>query len=278
MEVKQSLEAIPQIKKPTNLVLTELSRPTLAILNEDYPKVKNIETKQEINEFLNFLITILNIKITSEEDQEQLDKQMVLVFDLIKTKFGSLTVPEIKEAFKMYVSKELKNIKVFRLLDCVAVGEVLNAYIDFRAESLRSYSQKKAMSQNQMPEISDSQKEEIIKSGVNRIFQEYQETKSIQENTEYIFDFLIEKGIIKNSNNPKVIEYYQAKLDEAAILVKKDIQLLIASLDELIRKKAIQELKNFSIVQNQKVIIKAKRLVLIEFFDKQIVLNKSVIF
>lgn len=259
-------------------MLTELSRPTLAILNEDYPKVKNIETKQEINEFLNFLITILNIKITSEEDQEQLDKQMVLVFDLIKTKFGSLTVPEIKEAFKMYVSKELKNIKVFRLLDCVAVGEVLNAYIDFRAESLRSYSQKKAMSQNQMPEISDSQKEEIIKSGVNRIFQEYQETKSIQENTEYIFDFLIEKGIIKNSNNPKVIEYYQAKLDEAAILVKKDIQLLIASLDELIRKKAIQELKNFSIVQNQKVIIKAKRLVLIEFFDKQIVLNKSVIF
>lgn len=254
------------------------SRPLLAKLSEDHSKLREVNDDVEVSGLINYLLTILNIKSSTKEEVDLMGVQMLVLEDFLKTKFGHLTIPEIREAFKMYVSKGFPEIKVFRLLDCVSVGEVLSAYTDFRAESLRSYSEKKIKLENQLPEISDSQKEEIIKSGVNRIFQEYQETKSIQENTEYVFDFLIEKGIIKNSNNPKVIEYYQAKLDEAAILVKKGIQLLIASSDELIRKKAIQELKNFSIVHNQKVLIKAKRLVLLDFFDKQIGLGKIVIF
>jgi hypothetical protein len=75
MENKQN-----QQSRPTNLALTGLSRPTLAVLNEDYPKVKNIESKQEINGLLNFLINIINIKVSSEEEKLQLDKQMVLIF------------------------------------------------------------------------------------------------------------------------------------------------------------------------------------------------------
>jgi hypothetical protein len=130
-------------KQPTSLVLTGLSRPTLAILNEDYPKVKNIESKQEINGLLNFLIAILNIKVSSEEEKLQLDKQMILIFDLIKTKFGSLTVPEIKEAFKMFVAKEFPELKAFRMLDCIVVGEILNAFREFRNESLRTYDTQK---------------------------------------------------------------------------------------------------------------------------------------
>ncbi|OCB77984.1 hypothetical protein LPBF_03280 [Flavobacterium crassostreae] len=118
-------------------------RPTLAILNEDYPKVKTIESKQDINSLLNFLITIINIKVSSEEEKLQLDKQMILIFDLIKTKFGSLTVPEIKEAFKMFIAKEFPELKVYRILDCVVVAEVLNAYKEFRNDSLRAYDFKK---------------------------------------------------------------------------------------------------------------------------------------
>ena len=258
--------------------MTELSRPTLAILSEDYPKVKNIESKQEINGLLNFLITILNIKTSSEDDQRELDKQMVLVFDLIKTKFGSLTAPEIKEAFKMYVSKSFPDIKVFRLLDCISVGEVLSAYTDFRAETLRSYSQKKTMFQNQLPEMTDQAKEEIIKSGVNRVFIEYQETKKVQDNTEYLFDFLIEKSVIKNGNNPKIVEYYQSKLKEGEDLVKKELLNQMGSSDTTIRKKAIEDFKELNLGNNTKSMIKAKRIILIEFFDKQIGLGKKTIF
>lgn len=253
------------------------SRPLLAKLSEDHSKLRAVNDA-EVSGLINYLLTILNIKSSTKEEVELLGVQMLVLEDFLKTKFGHLTIPEIREAFKMYVSKGFAEIKVFRLLDCIAVGEVLNAYIDFRAESLRSYSEKKRKLENQLPEISDSQKEEIIKSGVNRIFQEYQDSKTAQENTEYIFDFLIEKSIIKNGNNPKVILYYQSKLDEAAKLVRQDVSKLIASSDGVIRKNAIQELNNFSLSDNNKIIIKAKRLVLFDFFDKQINLGKTIIF
>ena len=152
--------------------MTGLSRPTLAILNEDYPKVKSIESKQEINGLLNFLITILNIKVASEEEKLQLDKQMILIFDLIKTKFGNLTVPEIKEAFKMYVSKEFEDIKVFRLLDCIVVGEILTAFVNFRNDSLRVYDDKKRLLLAEPQPTSEEQKKQIRNDFLKSIFDE----------------------------------------------------------------------------------------------------------
>lgn len=150
--------------------MTGLSRPTLAVLNEDYPKVKNIESKQEINGLINFLITILNIKISSEEEKLQLDKQMALIFDLIKTKFGSLTVPEIKEAFKMYVAKEFEDIKVFRMLDCIVVGEILTAFVNFRNESLRVYDSKKQSLLSEASPSTKNEKEAVRNEFLRQIF------------------------------------------------------------------------------------------------------------
>ena len=147
-----------------------LSRPTLAILNEDFPKVKNIESKQEINSLLNFLITILNIKISSEEEKLQLDKQMILIFDLIKTKFGSLTVPEIKEAFKMFVAKEFPELKVFRMLDCIVVGEILTAFVDYRNDSLKVYESQKRLLIDQSSTITKKEKECIRNDFLRQIF------------------------------------------------------------------------------------------------------------
>ena len=152
-----------------------LSRPTLAILNEDYPKVREIQSKEEINSLLNFLITILNIKCQSEKEQNQLDKQMILIFDLIKTKFGNLTIPEIKEAFKMYVSKELPEVKVFRVLDCVAVGEILSAFKDFRNESLRIYDSTKRLLLSRPNEPSEEEKKSIRNDFLKKIFDELKE-------------------------------------------------------------------------------------------------------
>ena len=147
-----------------------LSRPTLAILNEDFPKVKNIESKQEINSLLNFLITILNIKISSEEEKLQLDKQMILIFDLIKTKFGSLTVPEIKEAFKMFVAKEFPELKVFRMIDCIVVAEILTAFVDFRNDSLKVYDSQKRLLIDQSSTITKNEKECIRNDFLRQIF------------------------------------------------------------------------------------------------------------
>ena len=265
-------------KLHTSLMQLELSRPTLAKLNEDYPKVKTVISAFDIEDLINFLIRILNIKTSSQQEQDDLDFQIPLIFDFIKSKFGSLTIPEIKEAFKMYVAKCFPEIKVFRLLDCISVGEVLTAYINFRADTLRPYSQKKAMLQNQIPEMTEQAKEEIIKSGVNRVFLEYRETKKLQDSTEYLFDFLVEKTLIKSATTEKLIQYYQNKLKEGEAMVKKELQNKMVSSDSDERKKAIQDFKDFNLGNNSKSMIYAKRIILIEFFDKQISLGKTIIF
>lgn len=179
-----------------------LSRPTLAILNEDYPKVKNLESKQEINGLLNFLITIINIKVSSEEEKLQLDKQMILIFDLIKTKFGSLTVPEIKEAFKMYISKEFPELKVFRILDCVVVADVLNAFKEFRNDSLRTYDFQK---QKLLIEQTTMSEEEINKNHQELLKIVFEDLKStgLSLDAWLLYEKLDANGLINISKQEK---------------------------------------------------------------------------
>lgn len=180
----------------------------LAILNEDYPKVKTIESKQEINGLLNFLITIINIKVSSEEEKLQLDKQMVLIFDLIKTKFGSLTVPEIKEAFKMFIAKEFPELKVFRILDCVVMADVLNAYKEFRNESLRAYDRKK---QNLLEQPKAMTKEDIKKNQeelLKIVFDDLKET-GLSLDAWLLYENLEANGMITISKEQKREMYAQ---------------------------------------------------------------------
>ncbi len=189
-----------------------LSRPTLAILSEDYPKVKSIESKQEINGLLNFLITILNIKVSSEEEKLQLDKQMVLIFDLIKSKFGSLTVQEIKEAFKMFVSGEFPDLKVFRMLDCIVVADVLNAYREFRNESLRAYDQKKKLLIEQPQPMSEEEIKQNFDNLVKLIFEDLK-ANGFSSDAWLLYDCLECNGLIKISVKEKKELYVkQAKI------------------------------------------------------------------
>lgn len=159
-----------------NLTLTmQLLRPNLAILNEDFPKVKKTDAR-EISVLINFIIGVLNIKTFDDENEiKKMNIQMLLVGDLIRTKFGSLTVPEIKEAFKMYVAKEL-DLKVFRMLDCISVGEVLTAYIDFRNQILQVYEAKKRNLLITAPEQNKIQKETIREEFLQVVFEEIQAT------------------------------------------------------------------------------------------------------
>lgn len=150
----------------------ELSKPTLAKLNEDYPKVKNVIAALEIEDLMNFLVRILNIKTASAEEQDHLDFQMPIILDFIKSKFGMLTIPEIKEAFKMYVAREFADIKVFRILDCVVVGEILGAYRNFSIESLRVYDAKKQKLLQEPTGASDLEKKAIRKEFLKVVFED----------------------------------------------------------------------------------------------------------
>ena len=118
---------LPAEKNHTDLTLKKLSqnRPAIAVLNEDFQKLRE-SNANDLSALINYIIIILNIKVEdSKEEIQRMNQQMVMVGDFLRTKFGHLTIPEIKEAFKMYLAREFPNIKVFRILDCPSIGEVL---------------------------------------------------------------------------------------------------------------------------------------------------------
>lgn len=245
----------------------ELSRPTLAKLNEDYPKVRDVINASEIEDLMNFLIRILNIKVSNKEEQDNLDFQMPLILDFIKTKFGTLTIPEIKEAFKMFVAKEFPELKVFRMLDCIAVGEVLSAFVNFRNDNLRVYADKKRNA-ILLPQISESEKVNILKKATQNRYEEFLKKDFIADKHDHIFDFLVEQKKIIVSDSPKNNEWFALRLS-----IAKKILLENLTSKKAISKDDLQEIKrtvsNIETNNSNLVLVKAKEIILKEYFQKQ---------
>lgn len=184
------------------------SRPSLAVLNEDFAKLRDIKNTQETDSLINYLLTILNIKVSTEEEERDLKIQMLVVDDFLKSKFGYLTIPEIKEAFKMFVAREFQNIKVFRILDCVSIGEVLQAYTDFRNESLRNYSQKK-LSFLQTPEGPTAEEKIKIREQFLKVVYEELKLNGFSNDAWHLFKELEDSGKLKISDFDKNVLYKQ---------------------------------------------------------------------
>lgn len=190
----------------SDLALTKQSRPLLAKINEDFPKIRDIVDTKQTDPLINYLITLLNIKVSNESESKDLQLQMLVIMDFVKEKFGDLTVEEIKQAFKMYVAKEFPDIKVFRILDSIVVGDVLNAFREYRNESLRTYSQKKNILINKEAPISQSEKKEIRKNLLKLIYTEVKEN-SCSDEAHFIYEDLIDNGLIKITDLEKKILY-----------------------------------------------------------------------
>lgn len=121
--------------------MNEQCRPLLAVIQEDFPKIKN-EDIRTIDGTINYLFALLNIQFKAEE-KDYRDAQTLVLSDFLTDRFKQLTLEEVKQAFKMYAAKEFPELKTFRILDCIALGEVLNAFIERRNETLHVYNQKK---------------------------------------------------------------------------------------------------------------------------------------
>lgn len=252
------------------------NKPALARLSEDFPKIRNFTTTAQLDEVVNYMVTILNIKVSNDAEIRELNKQMVMILQLLRNKFGSLTAEEVKEAFQMYVAHEF-DIKVFRLLDCVAVGEVLNAYTNYRNERLRAYNEKKTAEAQKQPEPTPEEILAMLKDGANRMYLEYKETKLVSDPSEYMFNFLYEQGKLplndKLQNNKYYTAFYQkakkvARVEHSKIkgATQFDRDTLKAELDEILKGKS------------NKIIILAKKMALEDFFKKQLTKKAELIF
>lgn len=185
--------------------------------------------------------------------------------------YSDLTIEEIYKAFEMerYAIYDTKT-EHYQEFNADYISTVLKKY---KAWKTNTRTQLNIEEQNKEKELSEEEKEEIVKNGVNRVYNEFRETGKIEGNCEYIFDFLCEKKIIKNSNNPKLIEYYQSKLDEAKEQLKSEMIDVVYP-----NKQTKIDYANVIGGNSPKILLRAKRNILIEFFAKQIECKNENVF
>ena len=217
----------------------------------------------------------MNIKVSNEAEKQDLQVQMLVILDFIKSKFGFLTIPEIREAFKMYVAKDFGHKDIFRQLDTIVVSDVLNKFMNFRAENLRKYNQEKqTLLQSKSMEISEQEKNKIMIDAINNKYALFLNTNEVEEPFNHIFKELVEIGKIKmpTSETPKIAEYYQKKLTDAhaKILREYGLRKPIDAIERNKNKTIIDALINNTENQDakSKIEIRAKKLVLIDYFNK----------
>lgn len=234
------------------MTLKKPSRPQLAVLSEDNPKVRD-EDAGSVSVLLNYLIVLLNIK-ANDDDAIHLNMQMLVVGELIKTKFGELTIPEIKEAFRMYVAREFPDIKPFRLLDAMSVGEVLDAFRKFKTESLHIYNQQKAAGLlEEKTEITESEKKSIREEW-KADFMERFNSNGRTDDAWLMYDELIADGLKVSDERKK--ELYRYELEKYKLSLKTENHA---------------EFKRFISVpqnENQFIINRCKSIIVLEYLEK----------
>lgn len=222
---------------------------------------------------------ILGVKQLDPNPEEHA-RQLTFIYDFIISKYDFLTIEEIKEAFRMFVNKEFE-VKVFRMLDCILVAEVLGSYVDFRNEILKSY--KPIDNTPKLEIITNLAKEEINKSAVNRVYSEFKENQNLGDGLVYIYDILVENGLIKvpSDTTPKLQKYYDNKLIEAKEELLKETEKGIIKAKQSIDKpllntlnRALTEIESGT---DKSIILRAKRNVLKDFFNNSVLSGKEKI-
>lgn len=234
----------------------------------------------EVDDLLNFILSILNIKTLDEEPTEN-QKQLAFIYKFIIDKYAFLTIEEVKEAFRMYVANQF-DIKVFRMLDCVVVGEVLTCYIEFRNSTLVNY--KPTDNTVKLESVSKETIESTNKAAVNRVFNEFKETKHIPEGLTYIYDILTEYGLIKvyTDETPKLKKYYDEKMSQAVAELKREKQQEINNyklgIDNVLVKSLKNALEKIEKGTSTAIILRTKKLILKEFFIHKMLGGETKIF
>lgn len=209
--------------------MSERCRPLLSRIQEDFPKIKS-ENIQVIDGTINYLFALLNIQFKPEEKSYR-DTQTLVLSEFLVDRFKHLTLEEVKQAFKMYAAKEFPQLKTFRILDCISLGEILSAYIERRNEDLHVYNQKKLLNRQNSVDFKPSV-EEIKQNRITNLRLLFDSLKS--KKTDYsafiYYDELKAKGKVSQNETLKLydieLKIYEQELKEEVLLnSNKKIQL-----------------------------------------------------
>lgn len=258
------------LKQYDNLVL-ECSLAPVSFLKKNYEfkKIRDRRTEPNITTFLG--ITWLKICMLCGIKQNQSSEVWQDITNLIFSYYSDLTVEEIFKAFELERFGEYpERTEHYQFFNSEYVSAVLKKYKVWKNNTKIQHNITKPENVALLPSISDSQKEEILIKGIVRVFSEYKQTKTLPEPNTHIFDELLNRGLILGANTPKLEKYYADKMEEAKQELKKELEADKSTANFIQRKTIAREIEQILQGGSNKIIVKTKKIVLKEYFDKLI--------
>lgn len=170
-------------------------------------------------QFKFWLSNLLQIKADKEDAMNN-------AIEIIKKKFWSLGLSDVKEAFEMYALGELDLKPRSNHIDVILVGQIFNAY-------------KKQQRTKNEPFDEDVYKAEQDKLYAIQAFEYYEGSNKLPEESVWLYSYLEDTlGVFKFDENLKR-EYYKKHLENNTkedAVIKAKIDLLKACFDEFIKK------------------------------------------
>lgn len=218
------------------------------------------------------------------------DLHYLAVDQYITDNLGKYTYGEIREAFNMLLRgefkhlKEMEGFKLFNKLDCILLAKVIECYEIQKKIILRIYdSQLKKnvfLLEQKKNEISQEEKDAIVRDGVIDCFNHYKETGQFEFGKHYVYEVLEKRRLLnrdaeyRNEIMIKVRKELETPKEKAKKVkgggLKKAIQILKTLDDKTLQKKDKIE------VTKENVVAKSKMVVLADYFDLLIKENKSI--
>ena len=237
-------------------------------------KIKDRLNEPLIEDFIGIILGKISALGGFKNEIDSIVKDDIL--KMIFSQFKELSVEEIYKAFELerYNAYDTKT-EHFQLFDANYISSVLKKYKNWKSEQKRVLN---ISAPKEVMELTAEEKEAKIISGINFKFSEYIETKEVSSPFVWVFDELVHRKILKmpTSETPKLSEYYNSKLQQARTELLTE-QKKVQPKDANERKNIKLEIEKILNYKSEKTEVRAKRIVLVEFFNKQIELNKTEI-
>ena len=235
----------------------------------EFKKIRDRQHEPNFNNVVGLMVTKISALAGITNEIDMATKSDLLRF--IKTRCTDITLEEIYKAFELERYNEYpEKSKHFQLFGTEYFSEVIKKYRVWKTQLKIQKNITREDNTPLLPSISDSQKEEILIKGIVRVFSEYKQTKILPEPNTHIFDELLSRGLILGANTPKLEKYYADKMEEAKLELKKELEADKATAGYIQRKTIAREIEQILQGGSNRIIVKTKKIVLKEYFDKLI--------
>lgn len=243
----------------SNVFKVEMKNKPLVAVAMENPKIKDYPEELRNSNTLTLLKWLLNILGVNGE--EKIEHHQTL-FSLINESYGRFTYQEIKLAFEYYLqgkySENGKPILVTQQLNGVVFGKVMSHFEKIKkSNEMDAYNQRKKDQLQQNTELSQQEKDEIVKNGVINCYSEWLKTKKIEAGYLWIYDHLDELGLLNFTPHEK----WQRVHDAKEYLENK----VKGEADKSKRNQIKEALKN---IRSKPIENKAKRMLVEDYFQK----------